>query len=318
MRIISRSAPLLATLLGAILALAGCGSGPSEINSAAIVGQRAVSVDDVQREISWLLQNVPQARKLARERKLPVISQAVLQQHVTHELLAVAKKRDGVRASEADVDALIESWGGAEAAPTNLGVLPGRLQELAEDRVLLRELGEKYAATLTVDVVGTVVVGESAEATSEEKALELGRKIAADPERAAQIAAESGGQVLDQPLALKEMLASNTAALAGTALFGAKPGTVVVIQPSPEQGAAWLVALIKDRKISTGGGQDEAPQADPQVLESVGMQQLALIADEIGVRISPRYGVWDQAGMKVAESGDHLTGHLIPVRSTRP
>lgn len=318
MRIIGRPVSLLAAVLTAVLALAGCGSGPSQANAAAIVGDRSVSVDAVQAEISWLLKNIPEARKYADERKLPIVSQAVLRQFVVHELIAVAKKREKISASQSDVDALIQSWGGVDKAPTTIGVSPMRLRSLAEDHAVLRELGTKYAQTLTVDLIGTVVVGESADATSREKALELGKKLAADPGRAAEIVGESGGQVLDQPLSVKELLASNAASLAGTAVFGAAPGTVVVVQPSPDQGAAWLVALVKDRKISSGGKKVESSTAQPQTLESVGTQQLAPLAAELGVRISPRYGVWDQAAMGIAQSEDHLTGYLFPARTDRP
>ncbi|MGH3948350.1 MAG: SurA N-terminal domain-containing protein [Pseudonocardiaceae bacterium] len=315
MRIIGRFAPVLTAVTVAFV-LAGCGSGPSQVSSAAIVGQHAIPLDEVQQEIQWLLANVPAAQDLAEQRKFDNFSRKIVQERVIHELLLIAAEREGLQADPAEVTQLIESSGGTEEAAKLVGVEPDRVRELAADQILLQQLGEKYVPRLSVDVVGAVVTGESPGSTAEDRALALGEQIAAAPERAPELVAGDGRQVIDQQLALSELLGSDSAALAASALFGVAPGTVVVIQPNPQQGAAWLVALVRDRKVGTAG--EEPGQADPQTLYNIGLRMLAPIAREAGVRINPRYGVWDQAGMTVAADERDFAGHLIPARTVRP
>ncbi|MGH3518916.1 MAG: SurA N-terminal domain-containing protein [Haloechinothrix sp.] len=317
MRIIRRFAPAI-TAVTTVLLLAGCASGPSKVSSAAIVGQQSVPLAEVQQEIQWLLANVPQARELADQRKFDNFSRKVVGERVIHELLVIAADREGLKVDQAEVTRLIESSGGAEEAAKLVGVEPNRLRDLAADQLLLQQLGEKYVGSLSVDLVGAVVTDESPGSTAKDKALALGRQIADDPARAKEIAAGEGRQAIEQRLAMSEVLGSESAGLATSALFGVEPGTVVVIQPSREQGSAWLVALVRDRTVDDQPDESPAGQADPQTLYNIGLRMLAPIADEIGVQVSPRYGVWDQAGMIVAANEDDLSGHVIPPRTVRP
>lgn len=317
MRIIRRFAPVIAAV-SAALVVAGCGSQPSQVSSAAIVGKQSIPLDDVQREINWLLANVPQVRQYADNRKFGEVSSGIVRQRVFHELLLTAAQREGIKADRKKVADLIASAGGTEEAAKLIGAEPGRVNDLATDQILLEELGAKYIDTLSVDVVGAVIDGESPGATSKSRALELGRKMAADPAKAAETARSGATQVIDQWLALGEILGSDSAGLATSALFGARPGTVVVIQPNPQQGAVWLVALVKDRKIAKASGSGNAGNADPNTLRAIGLRMLAPVAEEVGIRVNPRYGVWDQAGMTVVPSERELTGFLLPARTAQP
>lgn len=306
-------------MLSAVLVFAGCGSGPSQASSAAIVGQRAIPLEDVQNEINWLLANVPQAREMADNRKFDNFSRKVVGERIVHELLAIAAQREGLDVEQGAVTQMIESSGGTEEAAKLVGAEPDRLRELAADQILLQKLAEKKLSAVSIDLVGAVVTGESAGSTAKDRALALGKQIAADPAKARSLVGEGGRQVIEQRLALSEVLGSDSASLASSALFGVKPGTVVVIQPNPEQGAAWLVALVKDRDVDEGAKKPgQAGEADPNTLYNIGLRMLAPIAEEVGVRVNPRYGVWDQAGMTVAASERDLSGWLIPVRNARP
>lgn len=319
MNIIRRFWPALLVVTTAF-ALAGCESGPSQVGAAAIVGDETVSLDAVQSEIQWLIKNVPEVARLREEGKLDLLSRHVVGSRVQHKLVEKAARDEGLKADPGEVDELIAQVGGEQQAPSQFGRSRSNVREFAEDYVLIQELAEKYVDRISIDVVGALVSEESPGSTARDKALDLGRKLADDPERAKQIAAEAGGQVLDESYVLAEVLTTEAASLAATPLFAVKPGTVVVVQPSRQEGAVWLVGLVTEREVSDDKqpGEQDQNAATPQVLSSFGLQLLGRVADEIGgVTINPRYGVWDRAAVSVAEDRDSLSGHLLTADTDR-
>jgi hypothetical protein len=64
----------------------------------------------------------------------------------------------------------------------------------------------------------------------------------------------------------------------------------------------------------------EDPNADPNAAASLGQADLAAIgqrllqplAEEVGVRVNPRYGVWDPVSMTVV-SGEQQVGAVLPL-----
>lgn len=315
-RIIRRSRAPLAVLAAAVLLLTGCGSGPNQAASAAIVGDRAISLDAVQGEIQWLLDNVPEAQQAQDQRKMETISRRVVQGRIVHELITVAAQREGLQVDRSQVEELINATGGVEEAARAIGAEPDRIRDVAADQVLLQQLGQNYLDRLSVDMVGTLITEEGPDATAKEQALELGRRIAADPAKAQAILGGNGQQVIDQQIGLAQAAGTNPE-LAVSALFGSSPGTVLVVQPSQQQ-AGWLVALVQDRTVTESAGQATGQQVDPQLLYGIGLRQLQPVAEDLGVRANPRYGVWDQAGVSLAASTEELTGHLLPARTVQP
>lgn len=308
--IIRRCTAALLALVGA-LALVGCEPGPSRVGAAAVVGETRIPLDVVQSEFRWLLKNIPQAEQLQQENQLELISRYSLQVRIRHELIKAAAKELHLTADPAEVDRLIKNAGGEAKAPQSLLVSPGQARQFIEDVVLLREIGRHYVDRLKIKVVGAFVADEAPGATSRAKAMALGRKIAAEPERAEELAA-TGEQPISGELELRRVVGSGDATLARTPLFAVKPGTVVVTQPDPEQGAVWLVALVQERTEDVGGS---APQEYPtEVLEQVGLQMLRPYAERLGVTVSPRFGVWDQAGMTILDNAGESRGLLLTAR----
>ncbi|MGW9309788.1 hypothetical protein ACWGPQ_17465 [Saccharomonospora azurea] len=313
-----RSAGLVLTLAAA-LALTACGSGPSTTNAAAVIGDRTIALDDVQDEIQWLLDNAPQAQQAQQQRSVGQISREIVRSRVVHELLAIAERRENLRVDEDKVDALIDATGGMDAAARNIAVEPSRVREVARDQVLLEELGRVAQDRVTVRFVGAMVTESSVEATDSETARELGRRIAADPGNVETIVRESGHQVIDQRVSLADAVVQDPE-LAISAVFGAEEGSVIVIQPS-QQEVGWLVALIEERTVQPGDEQQQARQAqqvNPQLLYWVGLRQLQPIADELGVEINPRFGVWDSAGLAPAPTEDEVSGYQWESRTVQP
>lgn len=312
---IRRWRPALIALTSA-LALASCASGPSKVGAAAIVGDTRIPVDAVQADFRWLLNNIPEAQQLQEQKKLELLSQHALQGRIRHELIEVAARQEGLKADPRAVKALIDEAGGADKAPQQFRTTPALTQQFAKDIVLLRELGKNYVDRLSVKLVGAVIAQESAGATSRDKAEELAKQIAADPDRAKELAAQAGGQVIDDTLKLSEVMRSGEAALAtSTPVFSVKPGTVVVTQPNPEQGSAWLVALVEERTV-TVTADDSRPGSAEQDLAGVGYQLLRPIAQQQGVTVSPRFGVWDPLSMSVVDDAQQISGQLLTARAS--
>ncbi|MGA6165203.1 hypothetical protein [Amycolatopsis magusensis] len=317
MRIMGRPRALFAVLTTGLL-LAGCGSGPSQVDSAAIVGDRSVPLESVQREITWLLENSPDAQQAQQQRKLDLNARVVVDGRILHELLAVAAQREGLRADPAQVNELIERSGGAAAIAPRVNTSVERVPEFVSDFLMTQELGAKYASSLAVDVIGTVITEESPGSTAKDQALALAKKIADQPARAGEVISESKLRVLQQPLtvAATQGEQGGAEALPGSALFGAKPGTVVVVQPSQQQ-AGWFVALVKDRTTTSAAPQTPiAP--DSEAVYQLGKRLLQPIAEELGIKVNPRYGVWDAASMAVLPNAEEATGYQFPAKAVQP
>lgn len=309
----------VALLVAAVsgLVLAGCGSGPSQVNAAAIIGDHVIPLGDVQQEMQWLIHNSPQVQQAQQQRKVDLPAREVMRGRIIHELVEVAKQREGLKVDEREVDRLIESSGGVDQVARQSSIEPERVRQVATDQILMQQLGEDFADRVSVRLVGTSIVKESAGSTAKDQALELGRKVAANPGDVQNLLRDNGHQVLDEKLELSEAMRRQPE-LAISAVFGSEAGSVLVVQPSQEQ-AGWLVALVRERTVKPAPKDpSSASQADGQVLYLAGLRQLQPIADELGVRLNPRYGVWDETGMAPAASEDEVTGYRLPSRTVQP
>lgn len=306
----------LLPVLAAVLVLAGCGSGPSQVGSAAIVGDQAIPVAQVRGELQWLLDNVPKVAKMQKSGKLARVSRRIVRGRVLHRLVNVAAREAGVRLDQGKVADLIDSSGGAKAAAKSVGVAPRRVHQLAADQLLLQELGKHYLPRLSVSFVGTAITAEGPSKTAEEKALDLAQRIAAHPRGAEKLIGSAGQQVSMSDLTLREALRKSPG-LATSAVFGAEPGTVLVIQPRQGRGG-WLVAKVTGRAVDSSGTDVQPEQANQRLLYQVGLRMLQPVASRLGVKINPRYGVWDPTTLSIAPSAEKVAGHQLRSRTVRP
>jgi len=329
MSAIRRPAVLVASLAVVGGALAACGSGPSQVNSAVIMGDRVISVDDVQHRLDTALSAEPAAKDLAKNRKLDLVSRGIVTQLIRHELVAEAARRENVTVSEKDLSDLT-----AQAAPSEDPVERSidagfDARELARDRLLTQALGKKYLEKLKVTFMGLQVVSNDAKKKSEDVA----RKVAATPDKAAQIFEQAGGQDA-QAIPQFELTAPRGYDIAAqnqvllTPLFGVAQRSVVAFplgQGEQAASAGWIVAYIQERSLdSAPSGEQQQQQGTPvaqipaQWSELVGRQLAAPLATELGVRISPRYGVWDELAVGVAASDGEKFGLVVPPVTAKP
>ncbi|MEU5263119.1 hypothetical protein [Amycolatopsis sp. NPDC021455] len=342
-----RPRALVAVVAGALL-LAGCGSGPSQVGAAAVIGDRSISIDRVQNLIDKAIREQPYAQKLAAEHKLDVLGRAVVGQLVLHELLAEAAEKQGIAPDYAKADAQlandplngqVPADSGDETQAVNQVVARTRdHREELTDTYLAQSLADKVLPDLsvtfdftTIGVLPDPTTGARLQGADAQKAaFDLARQFAADPaaaaqrigsdvrsEAAARQRAKQAGQDVDSVppfTGLGDAVpATQAGALAATPVYGSSAGTVTACpNPDPQLPGTWLVAVIRQRTDDKPVATEKAPELDAATKTAIGMRQLQPLFDRLGVRINKRYGVWDAVAMAVVPSADAFQGLVLP------
>jgi hypothetical protein len=342
MRIMGRPRALVAVVAGALL-LAGCGSGPSQVGSAVIVGDRSVGIDQVQSMIDQAVREQPYAQKLAREHKLDLLGREIVRQTVLHELTLRAAKGENLVADQTKVGALVaketstpvgDTGQGDQVAVTQIVSKLRDPNEIAADVVLEQQLARKYLPKLAV---GADYVGIGAESPTDAKArtraFDLAKEFAADPgkiqgtiqqaSQEVQQAQQSGGA--PEPggfsdAGLTELFgAAQYLSLAQTPLFGSGANSVVVFQARMPAKPDWYVFVLRSRGTDKAVPADqEAQQPTDEQLTAIGTRLLQPYLGQSGLRVNPRYGVWDVVGMNLATNQDATQGTVLPLRGAAP
>ncbi|WP_018683283.1 SurA N-terminal domain-containing protein [Actinokineospora enzanensis] len=326
--VIRRRGPFVA-LLGTLgLLLGACASGPSQVNAAAIVGGKTITVDRIQDLVERAVKAEPAARSLADQRKLGLFSREALKQLVQHELVEHYAAKEHITVDPGKVSEFARQMPAAfRQFPTD-GSVPANTvvsqaiarvldpEMIARDYLLMAEMGDREAAKLTVTFDFTVVSppeqGKPAGSTRD-RAMAKAQQLAADPKQATKLieADVAAGQQAATDQVLTPAMASD---IAGTVVFGAPANSVAVFKPSPEEDN-WVIAII--RKRNPDGKPSDDPQAQPtaQLAQTLGPRLLESSVAEVGVQISPRYGVWDEVAMDIAPSAAETSGAVLPMKN---
>ncbi|MFC6091203.1 SurA N-terminal domain-containing protein [Saccharothrix lopnurensis] len=301
------------TLIGAAVALlvAGCGSGPSQVGAAAIVGDTALPLNTVQQRLDVVLQKEPEARKLHDQRKLDQVSRQLVTLGVQHQLIDLAARREGIAVSEEDVTESVEQAGGADLASQNTVYDAATFRERARDQLLLVELARRYVDRMEVTF-------DYFFAEDNADAVEKARQVAADPGRMAAFVEAAPRSQQGQSLGrLGQVVRSaESPQSVQSPLFGVEPGTVVAFPPDPGS-AQWIVAYVTDRKTDVRvSGESSTEQLTPQLLEQIGLRLVQTLAGNPEVEVNPRYGVWDPTAISLAPSEGELSGFQAAARQT--
>jgi SurA N-terminal domain len=326
MRIMGRPRALVA-VLAACLLLAGCGSGPSQVRAAAFLGDQEISIDQVQALIDKAVQEQPAAQQLAQQHKLDQLGREAVRQLVLHQLITQTAQQDGVSADPAQVSQLLAQDPLAAPVPT-ANVDPSQLpqqivyrardhREVISDQLLLQSLGAQYFDKVAVTFDYTTVASDSGGAqpvTMREKAFAKAGQMAADPQAAGRIIQADAAAGVDAATGVVAT-AVKQPDLAGTVLFGAKPGTVVAFQPSSED-ATWAVVVVRKRDLATPQAADQSAQPTSSQLATLGQRLLQPRFDQADLKINPRYGVWDPTALNLAPSAAETTGLILSVKGS--
>ncbi|KOX21469.1 hypothetical protein ADK67_27215 [Saccharothrix sp. NRRL B-16348] len=303
-------------MIGAAVALlvAGCGTGPGHVGSAAIVGDTVLPLEQVQQRLDIVLKKEPEAQKLHDQRKLDQVARQLVTLGVQHELIEQAARREGVSVSEEDVTESVEQAGGAELASQNTVYDAATFRERAKDQLLLVELARKYVDRMEV-TFDYFFTKDNADA------IEKAKQVAADPAKMAEFVADAPEGTQGQALSKEgqRVRSAESPQAAQSPLFGVPAGTVVAFAPDPSS-AQWIVAYVTDRKtdVRASSGESSTEQLTPQVLEQIGLRLVQTLAGDPEIEVNPRYGLWDGTAISLAPSEGEMSGFQATVRQKSP
>lgn len=294
--------------------LAGCGTGPSQVGTAAIVGDTAISLERVQDWWQRVVSDDAVKEQLRDRDQFDDLGRVIVREAARHELLQQVAAREGLRFDEAQVSELISTLGGEQAAVEALGPIvydASTIRGRARDQLLAVELGRKFFnTTVTFDVTT---------ASSREQALAKARELAAaGPDKARSIIETTGRPGAQAAVGQRLSIGDNLDFALRTPLFSVPAGHVLAFQ-NPDQASQgqWFVTVVRER--TTGGsssrqqGSTTADQVDDSRLEGVGLKVLGLYSREIGVRLNPRYGVWSHEYVAAAATEGEIPAIVLPL-----
>jgi hypothetical protein len=337
---IRRPAKFVAVLSAAVVLVAGCGSGPSKTNAAAIIDGRTISVDDVQSRVEKVLRDSKFAQTLQQQHKLDLLSRSIVSREVSYELTAKAAEREQLTVDESALTERIAQRGSAqqelpgEAVEANLERAADSAfdsRDVARNELLAEALARKVLRTLTVAVDGGIVTSIDAKRDSQR----LAKQIADSPTKAKDIIGKAGQDVV-QPLQFTDLSLAQAVQIAtrqgvdlgSSPLFGTTANTVVafplapyVLDPQANIGNQWILALVKKNSQNA-----VVPPELQQALASVPQELLLRIGKrlagqhigDINIEISPRYGVWDPVGNMVAPRTEESVGYQYAALAAKP
>jgi len=301
----------VAGIAAAGLLVGGCGLGPSQLGAAAFVDGTEIPLEQVHSQLARVLtKEGPQVRaELEASHQLGDVSRKIVTVQIRHQLLDVAAHRAGLGVNQARVNRLIMELGGAEVASKGTIFDANGYRERARDKLLMVALGRAEVRNSAVTVDYTTADTRTA---AQQRVEELSRAGSKRARQSIGADVRAGKQAeLD-----KRIVAADDPIFATTPAFGVPAGTVVAFQLADT--TPWVIMVVKNRTDRGARASEHAPQLDqidPAVLEAIGLRQLARVGQELGVRPSPRYGVWDPVRVQVVPDENETGGFLAPLRS---
>ncbi|HEU0129060.1 MAG TPA: SurA N-terminal domain-containing protein [Pseudonocardiaceae bacterium] len=306
---------VLRTALGIMVGAAcigGCSFGPGQAGAAAFVNGTEIPVEQVQSQLTTVLtKEGDQARaQLAADHQLDDLSRKIITVKIRHELTAITARRARLTADQSQVSRLINEGGGAQSASKGPIFDADGYRQRAADKLLAAQLGLSALRNSAVTVDYTTADTRTAAKAKVDELSRVGAK------RARQLIDADVRAGKDAVIG-KRIVAADDPIFATTPAFGVPEGTVVAFQLADT--TPWLIMVIKNRANRGVQPSDNAPaleQIDPTVLEAIGLRQLAQVGEEVGVRLSPRYGKWDPVSLQAVANENETAGFLAPLRAT--
>jgi hypothetical protein len=312
LRAICATRPAALGIVGVVatgLLVGGCGS--SRIGVAAFVDGTQISQNQVHQQLVNVLgKEGPQARaELVAGHQLDDVTRKIVTLRIRHQLLDIAARRAGVTVDQGQVNRLISEVGGAQAASKGTIYDANSYRERARDKLLMVALGRFALRNSAVTVDYTTADTRTAAKKRLDELSQAGSK------RARQLIDADVRAGRDAELG-KRIVAADDPIFATTPVFGVAENTVVAFQL--EDTKPWVIMVVKNRADRGVQPSEHAPpmdQIEPAILEAIGLRQLARVADEVGVRLSPRYGMWDPVTLQVVSDENENGGFEAPLRA---
>jgi hypothetical protein len=282
-------------VVGAVIS--GCG-GPDQAGSAVIIGGDAVPLETVQSQLDTALGKTELFGQLTSSGATPAdVSRSIVTSEVMHDLLERRAAQDGIVVTDAEVDAQLAQNGGAQAVVDgSLYDLP-TLRQRVRDELIAAQVAQRSVGGLTVtaDLVAT---------TSRDDAEAKARTLAAGGPAADALFSDPRTSQRDTTFQ-----ATSAPGNAATVLFGVPVGAVVAFQPDPQQ-STWIVFRVTERSTDAPSDPAAVSGISQSQLASIGRRLLQPMADQVGIRVNPRYGVWDPIQLQVV-APDQQAGTII-------
>jgi hypothetical protein len=334
--------PALVAVLTALGVLTSCSSGGTGTappapgpGIAAVVGDQVVTTDLLAARVRTAAPALAQA--LAEQAGTPgqspstpaaldastlaAESRELLGTAVLHEVIAEASRREGIVVPSAQVDAQVAAAGGAQAAAAT-GYDTATLREVVADQIAVTEIGRRAFDRLAV----TVDIGTFADRAAADRAA---ARLATDPGTAVLDALPPDARVVDATLRPGALAPDAPVRSASSLVFGL-PGRTVGVSGSPPASAGrsapdpatqpWTVVRVRDRDTAAppaGGEALPAELIDATTMFGFGLRAIQPLSVELGVRVNPRYGVWDPTQERVAPTAVDA-GTVAPLRVAVP
>lgn len=305
------------TVLGVLSSCSSTGTEPAGPapgpGVAAVVGNQVVTTDLLTARVRTAAPDLAQALAAQSGRpggtpldpaNLADESRELLSTAVLHEVIAEASRREGVVVPPAQVDAQVAAAGGPAAAAGS-GYDPATLRELVADQIAVAEIGRREFDRLAVTVdIGTF--GSRADAQ------QAAARLATDPGTGALAALPPDATVIGTTLRPGTVNPTARVRSASSLVFGLPDRTVSISGPPPGSPGrpapdpstqAWTVVRVRDRDTAAPPpGADAVPAAlvDAATMIQFGLRAIQPLAVQLGVRVNPRYGVWDPTQERVA------------------
>ena len=318
--------PLAAAALAPLL-VAACQ--PVHPGSAALVGQRAVSVDTLQRLTNRVLaaadaQTKPQIA--GDPAALARLQRAILTRLIDGDLLAAAAARLNVAVSEGEIDQeqadLSRQAGGDQQLLQQAvlsGIAPSDLRPALRSLALGSKISQAVVANETVsDAQLQAAYEQNIDQFDQVHAAHilLPTKAQADTVLARARANPDSFAALAQQFSQDTTTRTNGGDLGlvgksrldptfAKAVFAAKPGSIIEVQSS----FGWhVVHVIEHPQTSLA---EATPQLRTSLLQSLAQQRVTVLLNEIArglhISVSPRYGVWSLKDRAVNEAPNDLS-----------
>ncbi len=314
--VLRRAVAPFAAVTALVATLSACGTGPSQVNSAVIIDDRVISVDEVQALIDKVVKE-PAARPLAQQHKLDLVAREIVTQLVTHQVLTEVAEEENLSVDQEQLALLREQDPLGQELPADGSVPAEQLvpalvnrargfEAYANDNLLLIELAQKYLgrADVKYSVAGL---------DNYDDARALAEKIAADPENGPSLMRSASSEELPPqlnsntgpgPLALQLLVPDDSVLLINEPATAQSPGGFFVVQ------------VLSSEVASSPSPESDPSQMDPNQLPTYGKY---LLRDELAgkdVRVSPRYGEWNLAEMKVLPKSEAGVAGLLLMPET--
>jgi len=302
-------------LAAAAVALTAC---QPSAGTAAYVGNQRVTDEQLRTDLTDAFATPKLKDSITQQYgdDLSAYRRQLLNDRVRHELVTEAVRRTGVGVTEDDVLKLIDTQGGFDRARDD-----GHLsRELAirhfRDLLLMAEIG--YTEQNVRRPTEAELRGAYAQEAPNQTTAQLGliqvpdrntlnqviAQLAADPAQFDTLAARYEGSV-PKPTPYTP---ANIPARIRQKILTAKPGTVLPFVGPGQAGEGQFLA-VKVFDVRTPTFEDLRLQLSLQSLSQAyqaGQAYLATLAKDVGVRINPRYGIWNATSAQIEEAPNSL------------